>query len=107
MSEAGVKAEQVVIQHRGNSMVFVMPATTPEHNIIIQLLQRLRLEYPGAWFCVQQWERDRMPQLIGQADINIPDGIPIKTENVVGKMKAVSRNEWGLPKDEPLGDVPA
>jgi hypothetical protein len=95
--------EKIVIQHRGNSTVFVIPPTFAEHNIMIALLQRIRNDYPGAWYCVQEWERNKFKQArIGQASPDVPDAVKVHTP----KMKEVSREYLGLPKDDNMGDIP-
>lgn len=90
--------EQIIITNQKGSaplckaMVFQIPPTVHEHNVITTLLQRLRVEYPGAWFCVQEWERRQKPTVIGP---------PAKTEP-----KVVTKEHLGLPKDDPIMDMP-
>lgn len=73
------------------AMVFQIPPTIHEHNVVTELLKRLRVEWPGAWYCVHEWERNlSRPTTIGAAS----------------KVKTVTREHLGLPADDPITDVP-
>lgn len=73
------------------ALVFHIPPTIHEHNVITELLKRIRVDWPGAWYCVQEWERNMAPKAIGP---------------VVAKVKAVSREHLGLPKEDTIVDIP-
>jgi hypothetical protein len=36
------------------TMVFKIPETVAEHNVVVELLRRVKHEYPGAWFQFEQ-----------------------------------------------------
>lgn len=96
--------EKIIISsltHEGTAtktLVIQIPPTIAEHNAIIEVLRRLRIEYPGAWYCVQEWERNLRPTAIG----------PLAADLVakVAEVKEVTREYLGLPAEEPIGDVP-
>lgn len=89
------------LTHEGTAtktMVIQIPPTIAEHNVVVEVLRRLRLDYPGAWYCVQEWERNLRPAAIG----------PLAADMVakVAAVKEVTREHLGLPTEDLIGDVP-
>lgn len=98
MSNAYDKIIISSLTHEGmatKTMVIQIPPTIAEHNAIIEVLRRLRLDYPGAWYCVQEWERTLRSSPVGPA-----------AAEVVARVKEVSREHLGLPAEEAIKDVP-
>lgn len=99
--------ENIVIQRLNNAgspsstMIMKIPPTVMEHNIIYELLLRLRQDYPGAWVQVQHWERQNCP-----GPITVTERYPGQLAGFEG-IKEVTREHLGLPADEPIGDIPA
>lgn len=53
--------EKIIVTNLGgnagplsSAMVFQIPPTCAEHNVVMELLKRIRVEWPGAWFCAQE-----------------------------------------------------
>jgi hypothetical protein len=96
--------ETIVIERLKNSgaistcMVIRIPPTIAEHNVVIELLKRLRVDHPGAWYCVQQWERQHF-----HGPIQTPAPKP---EEPFEGVKEVTREHLGLPQEEPITDMP-
>lgn len=96
--------EKIIVTNLGgnagplsSAMVFQIPPTCAEHNVVMELLKRIRVEWPGAWFCAQEWERKQYPVRIG----------PLPQVAAEAKIKRVSREHLGLPPEDPIADVPA
>jgi hypothetical protein len=106
-SEHPAPTTQVVIKHElhpvSSTMVFVIPPTISEHNIMIRVLERIRRDYPGAWAVAQQHERvERGTSPLPPAKVQ-----PFTPQLPLSKIKATTREHLGLPAEEPLPqDVP-
>lgn len=110
--------EAIVIQRLNdagspsNTMVVKIPPTIAEHNVFVELLKRIRHEYPGAWYCAQLWEKEHFPGpiTVNEAASKWPcvmpkEGIPDKAETIIEGIKKISREDYGLPPDDPIEDV--
>jgi hypothetical protein len=76
--------------------------------VFYELLKRIRHDYPGAWYCAQQWERSAFPTPAAYvAPVIEKEKLPDVNKQAVETIKEVSREAWGLPGDGKIGDVPA
>jgi hypothetical protein len=92
------------------TMVIQLKPTVHEHNVMTEVLKHIRREYPGAWYCVQQWERQQYPTKIGPNPqlpaLLQPVEPAVEVSAVVSKIKAVTREQMGLPPEDEIQDVP-
>ena len=99
--------ETIVIQHLSNAgapsstMLVKIPATISESNAMVELLKRIRHDYPGAWHVAQQWERQ---QYHGPITV-VQQKQEMKT--TMKGVKEVTREHLGLPPiNDQFEDVP-
>lgn len=95
--------EAIIIQRVPGSItdttVIKIPPVIAEHNVMFELLKHLRREHPGAWYRAEEWCRETY-----KGPVTVPVNVGNKADEII---KEVSREHWGLPPEDKIGDVKA
>lgn len=107
---AGNPVDRIVIQrldHKGIStgtVVFTIPSSFAEHNIMMATLEKIKRDYPGAWYSFLSKEAQER-QLATVREQERKDKDAKEKASRVGKVKEVTAAHLGLD-EEAFKDIP-